>query len=57
MHRLYNYHMRRLFEANIRKDEQPVIEVEGLVRELRDAWAEMLSKRDATMGAGSRVVA
>jgi len=57
MHRLYNYHMRRLFEANIRKEEKPVIEVEGLVRELRDAWAEMLSKRDATMGAGSRVVA
>jgi flagellar protein FliS len=57
MHRLYDYHMRRLFEANIRKDEKPVIEVEDLVRQIRDAWAEMLSKRDTTMGAGSRVVA
>jgi flagellar secretion chaperone FliS len=40
--RLYDYHIRRLFECNLRKDEAPLIEVEGLVRTLRDAWAEML---------------
>ena len=40
--RLYDYHLRRLFECNLRKDEAPLIEVEGLVRTLRDAWAEML---------------
>jgi flagellar protein FliS len=57
MHRLYDYYRRRLFEANMRKDVGPVIEVEGLVRVIRDAWAEMLSKRDATTGDGSRVVA
>jgi flagellar secretion chaperone FliS len=57
MHRLYDYHRRRLFEANMRKDVEPVIEVERLVREIRDAWAEMLSKRDATLGDGTRVVA
>lgn len=45
MYRLYDYHNRRLFEANLRKKVEPVIEVEGLVRELRDAWAEMLSKQ------------
>src|SRR6185436_6959061 len=40
MSRLYDYHNRRLTEANMRKQEAPVIEVERLVRELRDAWAE-----------------
>jgi flagellar protein FliS len=57
MHGLYSYHMRRLFEANMRKQVEPVIEVQGLVRELRDAWAEMLSKRDGTMESGVRIVA
>ncbi len=42
---LYEYHQRRLFEANLRKQVEPVIEVERLVRELRDAWAEMLNKQ------------
>lgn len=46
MHRLYDYHNRRLLEANLRKQVEPVIEVERLVRELRDAWAQMLSKQD-----------
>lgn len=49
MNRLYDYHNRRLVEANIRKRIEPVIEVEGLVRELRDAWAQMLSKHDASV--------
>jgi flagellar protein FliS len=44
MSSLYDYHNRRLLEANLRKREEPVIEVERLVRELRDAWAEMLAK-------------
>ena len=38
--------IRRLVEANLRKQEAPVIEVERLVRELRDAWAQMLSGQD-----------
>ena len=46
MHRLYDYHNRRLFEANIRKQVEPVIEVERLVRDLRDAWAQMLAQQD-----------
>jgi flagellar secretion chaperone FliS len=46
MHRLYDYHNRRLLEANVRKQVEPVIEVERLVRELRDAWAQMLSQQD-----------
>ncbi len=46
MHRLYDYHNGRLLEANIRKQVEPVVEVERLVRELRDAWAQMLSQQD-----------
>ena len=46
MDRLYEYHNRRLFEANLRKQIEPVIEVERLLRELREAWAEMLNKHD-----------
>jgi flagellar protein FliS len=48
MHRLYDYHNRRLMEANIRKAIEPVIEVERLVRELRDAWAQMLSQQEGS---------
>lgn len=44
--RLYDYYHRRLVEANLRKDMEPVVEVEGLVRQLRDAWAEMLLSAD-----------
>lgn len=40
--RLYDYYVRRLFEANLHKKVGPVIEVENLVRQLRDGWAEML---------------
>lgn len=46
MHRLYDYHNRRLLEANLRKQVEPVIEVERLVREIRDAWAQMLAQQD-----------
>jgi flagellar secretion chaperone FliS len=48
MHRLYDYHNRRLLEANLRKQVEPVIEVERLVRELRDAWAQMLTQQDGS---------
>jgi flagellar protein FliS len=44
--RLYDYFLRRLIEANLRKDEKPVAEVERLLRDVRDAWAEMLAKQD-----------
>jgi flagellar secretion chaperone FliS len=48
MNRLYDYYNRRLMEANLRKRIEPVVEVERLVRELRDAWAEMLSQQDTS---------
>jgi len=57
LYRLYDYHNRRLFEANIKKEVAIVTEVEQLVRSLRDAWAEMLSKQEETPAEGVRSVA
>jgi len=57
LNRLYEYHNRRLLEANLRKKVEPVVEVERLIGELREAWAEMLSKNDASTPARIRGVA
>lgn len=57
MERLYDYYLRRLTEANLRKEVEPVIEVERLLREVRDAWAEMLRKQDTTVPSPMRGVA
>jgi flagellar protein FliS len=55
--RLYDYYLRRLLEANLKKTVQPVNEVEGLLRQLRDGWAEMLRKEDAARYESVRGVA
>lgn len=57
MHRLYDYYLRRLMEANVRKVEEPVAEVERLLREVRNAWAEMLAKNDSNTPESIRGVA
>ena len=57
MERLYDYYLRRLTDANLRKQVEPVIEVERLLREVRDAWAEMLRKQDPSSTEGIRGVA
>ncbi len=45
--RVYEYYNRRLFEANLRKQVAPVVEVERLIGELRAGWAEMLNKQNS----------
>lgn len=55
--RLYDYYLRRLFEANMKKQVKPVIEVEGLLRQLRDGWAEMLKNEGAARLQQARGVA
>lgn len=57
LYRLYDYYLRRLFEANIRKELQPVVEVESMVRQLRDGWAEMLRKEEGSRYEATRGVA
>jgi len=36
--RLYEYMNSRLMQANIKKDHKPVIEIIGILNELRSAW-------------------
>jgi len=45
--RLYNYYNRRLFEANLRKEIAPIKDVERMLGDLRDGWAEMLAKQNS----------
>lgn len=55
--RLYDYYLRRLTEANLKKQIEPVLEVSHLIQELRDGWAEMLRKDDASRYEVAQVVA
>jgi flagellar protein FliS len=48
MYRLYDYYDRRLMEANLRKQSAPIAEVERLLGEVRNAWAEMLRQQETT---------
>ena len=53
--RLYDYYLRRLFQANLSKDNAPLAEVSRLVAQLREGWAEMLKQEagrayDSTRG-------
>ncbi|HEY3855029.1 MAG TPA: flagellar export chaperone FliS [Verrucomicrobiae bacterium] len=47
LRKLYNYFNRRLQQANLKKNREPIEEVIKHVRVIRDAWAEMLSKGGA----------
>ena len=42
--RIYVYVLRRLFEANVRKDKEILEEVNGHLRSLRDTWKEVMKK-------------
>ena len=42
LERLYDYYSRRLIKAQISFDDAPLAEVEKLVGNLRDGWAQML---------------
>lgn len=57
MHRLYDYYNRRLIEANLRKDPAPIAEVEALLGEVRETWAEMLRTQETGLASGIRGLA
>ena len=42
MHPLYEFMIEQLNDANLKKDVKPVQIVESLLRQIRDAWAQML---------------
>ena len=48
---LYNYFDRRLQEANMKKEREPVDEVRRLLETLRDALREMMQKQSAAAAA------
>jgi flagellar secretion chaperone FliS len=41
LRRLYDYMQQRLIEANLRKDQEPVAEVRGMLIDLLGAWEEL----------------
>jgi flagellar protein FliS len=47
MYALYDYMLEQLIRANISKDPAPMHLVEGMLREIRDAWAQMLEQTTA----------
>ena len=46
MDKLYDYYRRRIIEANLKKNAEPLDEVEKFLNEIRSAWAEMLRKEE-----------
>jgi flagellar protein FliS len=44
MYALYDYMLDQLLKANLAKDPAPIRVVERLLREIRDAWAQMLDQ-------------
>ena len=57
MNRLYQYYIRKLVEANMRKAVEPIVEVEQLFGQVREAWAEMLRKKDPAYAKSSQSAA
>ena len=50
---LYGYMLRRMMQANLKNDAEPLVEVKGLLADLRATWAEAIEinraeKRQAT---------
>lgn len=47
LYNLYMYFNRRLVEANIRKDKEPIREVRGMLVSLLEAWRQVADKTPA----------
>lgn len=47
---LYEYMHHRLMQANLKKEKESAQEVLNMVRELRDAWSQMLKENKASNG-------
>lgn len=51
---LYEYMYLQLVQANVRKDVEPVLEVQGFLAELRAVWDEAIRKTSVTAAAVAR---
>ena len=47
--KMYEYVLRQLQDANIRKNKEPLVPVVEIVDSLRDAWKEICSDKKGTM--------
>lgn len=47
MYALYDYMLEQLVRANLTKNPAPMRLVEGMLREIRDAWSQMLEQTTA----------
>lgn len=54
---LYDYMYRLLLEANLKKDPQPLGQVERMLAELRDTWKEALGEKGLSGGGEARAEA
>ncbi|MBZ4686924.1 MAG: fliS [Clostridiales bacterium] len=50
LYALYEYMHHRLMQANLKKEKESAQEVLNMVRELRDAWSQMLKENKASNG-------
>ena len=53
LYSLYDYMLSRLIDANIKKEVEPVEEVQKLLEELRDSWKIALKNTGGVKGGGS----
>ena len=54
LYKLYDFVYYQLQQANLKKELEPIDHAEKTIKELRDAWAEMLTQTDETnLQAGS----
>lgn len=49
---IYDYMLRKLIEANVRKDKDPALEVLEYLSALRDAWHQISKRGSAVPGYG-----
>ena len=56
---LYAYMLRRMMQANLKNDAEPLVEVKGLLADLRATWAQAieLNRQEKHQAAGAPVAA
>lgn len=52
---LYDYMYRRLIEANIKKDNNIIVEILGYSKELRDTWAQAMKIAKHSVPASEKI--